>query len=259
LEIWDKKIHQHEFRLRLLLTNSCNKNCSFCLNDFQKKPSKSEPVKFLNTFYAFEIIQSYCLFMKKMNLTPIITFSGGEPGFHPHLKLLCTVAKGYDSIVKVVTNGTALDNGCYVDFWHIGVTEKIDLSGFRDLNIKVQIVVTENITENELLSIVQFYVSQGIQIKLFRDFFSEDKSLDDLIIKMYEKFPKFISSRFTGLQENRGRVCNGCTKKCITLKAMWVFPDGTAYTCPQGNLPLLNEDTWYDSIKTAYYGHLVET
>ena len=38
MSLFNKLIHQDEFRLRILMTDGCNKNCSFCLNDFQKKP-----------------------------------------------------------------------------------------------------------------------------------------------------------------------------------------------------------------------------
>ncbi|MFW6272886.1 MAG: hypothetical protein ACOC2U_03805 [bacterium] len=34
----DKQIHANEFKLRILVTNDCNKSCKFCLNDFQPKP-----------------------------------------------------------------------------------------------------------------------------------------------------------------------------------------------------------------------------
>lgn len=44
-DVFDKRIHQDEFKLRLLLTNACNKNCVFCLNDFQDKPSDEKAVQ----------------------------------------------------------------------------------------------------------------------------------------------------------------------------------------------------------------------
>ena len=38
-ELFDKQIHRNEFKLRLLMINACNRNCGFCLNDFQEKPN----------------------------------------------------------------------------------------------------------------------------------------------------------------------------------------------------------------------------
>ncbi len=51
---------------------------------------------------------------------------------------------------------------------------------------------------------------------------------------MRAKYPgKTIKARYTGIQQNRGIGCTGCTNKCITLKALWLFPNGRTSTCPQ--------------------------
>ena len=112
----DKLIHKDEFRLRVLLTNKCNKDCGFCLNDFQPK----EPVRFAPMIDLIDCIRAYGSFMRYMKKKSIITFSGGEPGLYPGLNTILKNAKYHCDTVKVVTNGLAFfhDRVPYVDKWH---------------------------------------------------------------------------------------------------------------------------------------------
>jgi len=57
MKIFDKQIHKDDFRLRLLVTDGCNKNCHHCLNDFQTRPT--DRIKFLDPTVAKEIIKEY--------------------------------------------------------------------------------------------------------------------------------------------------------------------------------------------------------
>jgi hypothetical protein len=257
--IHDKMIHANEFRLRVLLTNYCNKNCSFCLNDFQAKT----PTKYAPPFDLMDCIRAYGQFMRSIKQESIITFSGGEPGLHPMLNIILASARHHCNIVKVATNGLALDENHlhYVDKWHVhptGPDEKI--IAFKKLTdtICVQIVVTDKMSHEKLLELVTYYIFRNIPVKLFADFYSVDRDkVFDKIREIMVLFPE-VSSRFTGRQINRGPACAGCEKDCVTLKALWYFPDGTASTCPQGARPLYDDDSWDETMDKAYKAHEVK-
>jgi len=251
----DKYIHIDEFRLRILLTNQCNKNCGFCLNDFQLK----QPALFADVYNVIDCLKAYGSFMKDK---AIVTFSGGEPGIYPHLKTCLEHAKRYCKTVKVVTNGAALDQAYvpYVDFWHIGVTEK-DHSIIEFLkyskNIIVQIVVTEQESIGDLAELMEYYYQHGINIKLFSDFNSDRQDyLSNKIGLLRQLFGREnVQTRFTGKQVNRGSACSGCDRKCITLKALWYFPNNASSTCPQGVKEIFNGNDWDSIVREAYEAH----
>ena len=258
MDIFDKQIHKDDFRLRLLVTDGCNKICHHCLNDFQLKPGGR--MNLLSPSKAKKIIKEYCLFTGPKAQ---VEFSGGEPGIYPYLKHLVEYAKTFDAFVKVNTNGMAFRWGIdgLVDCWHVGVTEcscylakKTELVGGS-----VQFVVTTK-SINRIRSIVEFYGGYRIPIKLFVDFFAngeEKKEIESTIAAIINLYPNYgITTRYTGIQENRGILCYGCTRKCITLKALWVFPDGNVSPCPQGELSRRPFDG--NSVKTAMEMHLIK-
>jgi organic radical activating enzyme len=250
----DKHIHQDEFRLRILLTNQCNKDCYFCLNDFQPK----EPPAYANMLNVNDCLRAYGTFMKSIKETSIVTFSGGEPGIYPGLDMILRHAKYYCDVVKVVTNGTALHPlRCkYVDCWHVGVTEQDQrVVDFREhaKDITAQIVVTEKMSMEKLDRLIEYYLNQGVNVKLFTDFFSDSKEMMALALFM-SRFWR-IETRFTGKQINRGAACEGCDKQCVTLKALWVFPDNTSSTCPQRVKEKYDDDSWDETVEKAYYAH----
>lgn len=252
--IFDKQIHKDDFRLRILVTNSCNKDCFHCLNDFQSKGD----ARFLDLDVARRVIQSYCLFMGD---NAQVEISGGEPGIYPHLKEVVKYAKECNATVKLNTNGTALNQGIdeYVDIWHIGVTwdGSLLIDDIKRVNGQVQIVVTSNVMNYYILNAIEYYGYHNVPIKLFVDFFAngeEKKKIEEVIKNVIEWYPEFdIKTRFTGTQENRGGICEGCTRKCITLKALWLFPDGTVSPCPQK--VILPEPFDEYIVKAAFYGH----
>jgi len=230
--MFDKQIHKDDFKLRILVTNGCNKACPNCLNDFQPKGcAYIDPVK------AYEVIRPYCMFMRKKGLTPKVEFSGGEPGSHPFLWDMLIYAKQYGAFTKVNTNGLSLRHSLttnVVDCWHVGVTEcdpKL-LAKIKKVNGQAQYVVTIN-DLGKLPIIIDFY--KEVPIKLFADFNEKGerlKVIKNLILYYADKY-KNIKTRHTGIQENRGKLCRGCKKKCITLKAIWLLPDGSITLCPQ--------------------------
>lgn len=227
--MFDKQIHKNDFRLRLLLTNDCNRNCYHCLNDFQPK----KPVHYLDFTVAKKVIYDYCVFMGRRAK---IEFSGGEPGLHPKFKDMVLYAKQFLPTIKVNTNGTALKYSNLfniVNKWHVGAMYPYRYM-MKSINAQIQIVVTEK-NLAILDAIVSYYGEYRIPIKLFTDFFSNKTSMLQKQIEIVsKKYPNYtIKSRYTGIQENRGKLCSDCNKKCITLKALWVFPDGTVSACPQ--------------------------
>jgi hypothetical protein len=205
--------------------------------------------------------------MKSIKQESIITFSGGEPGLYPTLHLILSSARHHCDIVKVATNGLALDE-CHielVDKWHVHPTTKDEqILEFRKLTRKltdtvcVQIVVTDAMTVNELFDLVKYYRFANIPVKLFADFYSVDRDkVFDKIRAIMVIFPE-VSSRFTGRQINRGVACEGCERDCVTLKALWYFPDGTSSTCPQGQRPKFNDNSWDETMEKAYNAHQVK-
>jgi molybdenum cofactor biosynthesis enzyme MoaA len=261
MKIMNKHIHEDEFRLRILVTNQCDKGCHFCLNDFQPK----EPSLFINPFEAGDCIRAYGEFMrtKPRNEKSIVTFSGGEPGIHGMLGLMLIYAKHYCDVVKVVTNGAALEPKFVpaVDHWHVGVTSVDDkVINFLQYtkNILVQIVVTDQMSLKDLINLIEPYNNHDIKVKLFSDFFSKNQK--DLADKIYAIMNLFedgeVTTRFTGKQINRGYACAGCDKQCVTLKALWLFPDGTSSTCPQGVKEKYDDDSWDETVEKAYNAHM---
>ena len=258
----DFQIHRDEFRLRVLLTNKCNKNCDFCLNDFQPK----EPIKHADPMDLMDCIRAYGQFMKFIGKESIVTFSGGEPGVYPFLELILKTAKGRCDTVKVVTNGYAYhpDLNKFVDKWHIGVTEKEEYlirTAKWMPNTVFQMVVTMDQDPEQLYDLVNYYHREGFLIKLFTDFRVDDPEQEILrgkVIRIAERFEDRICTRFTGVQRNRGDACLGCQQKCVTLKALWYFPDGTSSTCPQGKKKFFDDDTWDETMEKAYKLHKVE-
>jgi molybdenum cofactor biosynthesis enzyme MoaA len=254
----DKLIHKDEFRLRVLLTNQCNKNCSFCLNDFQEKGEQ-----FAAMPDVIDCMRAYGQFMRSIKEPSIVTFSGGEPGLYPFLNMVVTYAIRYCDTVKVVTNGSALYQVVVPKDsikWHVGVTDKNQnvIEYFRNIsqNLSVQIVVTDNMTLETLFDLIDFYHREGIVVKLFVDFFSENKELlKNHIVLAINKFENGICTRFTGNQINRGVACSGCERECVTLKALWYFPNGLSSTCPQGMVEYYDDDSWDETVEKAYYAH----
>jgi len=267
VNIYDKQIHRDEFRLRLLVTDGCNTNCFSCLNDFQEKPSGSP--QFMDSLTAHMAASTYVEFCSNMGINKrLITLSGGEPGLHPNLRDIVLTCHGAPSRVTLNTNGLAYKSfrqtyHSMVDNWHVG-TNRIDLDLIEDLrrtNATVQIVVTKH-NQNIIDHVIGYYADYNLLIKLFMDF-NEDESFRDQFKNIVENaeldYPTQISTRFTGVQENRGKLCDDCTKKCITLKALWVMPTGEVKACPQaeGTFPETKVE-WEQAVKDAYENHLVK-
>ena len=125
-----------------------------------------------------------------------------------------------------------------------------------DVNGQAQLFVThDKIVDVE--KIVKFYGNCDVPIKLFVDVFANGKEKQEIeasILKVIENNPDFtIKTRFVGVQENRGKLCEGCEKKCITLKALWVFPNGTVSPCPQGVIE--PKEFTEDIIESTFKGH----
>jgi len=238
-----------------------------------EKP-KGNP-SFINKDIAGEAIGSYCLFMRERGKQPIVTFSGGEPGIHPYIHNIIREAKGFGAFTKVVTNGTALyltQLKDYVDCWHVSVTGKNEqliefLETNPGYNVQIQHVLVRGhkflgrkyFPLREPFELIKFYGPKKLPIKLWVNFFDSErdkKSTEASIIGLKSLFPDYeIKSRFTGPQENRGEACRGCKLNCVTLKALWVFPNGTASSCPQGVHPGKIVNNWTEVVREAFRVH----
>jgi len=268
-DVFDKMIHRDEFKLRLLLTNSCNKNCVFCLNDFQNKPEKGHPGYFLDSGLALIAITAYHNVAVKLGYRAQVYFSGGEPTLHRDFEYLVRAAKRAGCRVTVNTNGTfephLLNVLREVDCLHFGVYEKsTDMAEkISCLNGSVQCVYSSKDPYVDY-DFVRFYLQYGIPVKVFGDLRENPALYEAFANSLRAKFPsdKDLSFRFIGKQENRGVGCSGCCKNCVTLKAAWVFPDGTITHCPQKPETMLGERphiwAWVDQMNRIEQLHRTE-
>ena len=263
----DKQIHAHDFKLRLLLTNTCNQSCINCLNDFQSRVYGDVKAQFLQPDVAMTFIREYIRFCAGNKIPAQIYLSGGEPTLHPKFEDILDYALSHTGKEKIIinTNGTFSNHlipklkhkSCEV---HFGVY-KMD-SDLRDkieaVNGKIQCIFSRT---NPYLTqeFLEFY--KGFDRKIFCDFFGTDE-----VMKEYELFANQyvncgdIHFRHTGIQENRGDGCTGCSKKCITLKALWVFPDNGVSPCPQLQIPkqfVGHKMSHKDLIENAYKFHKI--
>jgi organic radical activating enzyme len=229
--IIDKHIHEKELKLRILVTNICNKNCSFCLNDFQEKTPPMfvdlEIVKYCIEFYADTFKDKYPL---------QVYFSGGEPTLHNDLIDMMKFAMFAGCRVTLNTNGifseTLEENLVkYSTEIHFGtyIKSKEHAERVKRMNGTIQCIFP--FVDD---SFIEFYLSYGLHVKVFQDFNDYSDKYIYFAQRLTKKFnSNLLSFRHTGIQENRGIGCNECEKKCITLKAIWLFPDGGTSPCPQ--------------------------
>ena len=244
----NKQKHRNEFRLRILLTNKCDKECANCLNDFQDKGED-----FIDPYFAKEHIDSYVSLCKKKSIHPIISLSGGEPGLHKEFAQIYYFAALSGARVQINTNGL-IDTHVYDSYgpdirYHMG-------HGLRNTIVKGQtavIVVSESYSYEETKAFIKIFHDGGMKIKTFADYYSSENFRINvypaMLLKLSEHFK--LNGRHTGVQENRGRGCTGCTKDCVTLKALWLFPDNTSNFCPQ------KQGQSHVTAEKAYYYHLV--
>lgn len=245
---YDDQKHENEVRFRLLITDACNLNCSYCLNDFMNKSQQfhfADLEKFNIVFYSYV---RTCL---KENIKPILTIAGGEPSLHPKLgKFVDSAYKIYLKLniigeINIVTNGSVFNlfnvsldkNKINRINLHLPITKKdktslkILTNNFKNISC-VQTVINENYDSNYLHELVELCDYYKIPLKFFSDFY--DSKSDNVLSQIIEKLKNFnIHTRFTGKQTNRGILCDGCVKKCITLKAVWMDPFNKVYICPQ--------------------------
>jgi organic radical activating enzyme len=240
--IFNKQVHSEEFKLRILVTDGCNYDCKFCLNDFQPKPIIGP--KFLSVIDAKMVIDAYAELVR--NKYPAqVYFSGGEPTIHPELYKMVHQAGLRRCRVTVNTNGSfTKDSSMFqlfqqsVNCTHIsayGKDERLaELAVALGIkNVSIQCVYS-NRTPYVDADFLEFYMKYKLPIKIFGDMRENPRGYEAFASEVKRNYPEYdLSFRFTGVQQNRGQGCIGCNKQCVTLKAAWVFPDGGISFCPQ--------------------------
>ncbi len=279
----DKQIHRDELRLRVLVTDDCNRGCPYCLNDFQAKPDSSFQAKYIDPLVVYQAVESYVQFCEEKGLFPTISISGGEPGMHPRIKQIVDFSRTTHGCLQLNTNGLALkvlpkEQLKKIDSLRVHVHRYSEATMYTLREYRGQAVfVFQDIHYREVshrLALVRqigLYTSHGVPVKVFSDFNgSEDH------YRAYESFVKEIQEsqeshsdcnaeiigRFTGVQENRGPGCDSCDKNCVTLKALWVHPDGRCTACARGGTrhPLTQAylpSEWDTVLRHAYEFHKV--
>lgn len=241
-QVADINKHKNEFRLRILVTNACNRRCKFCLNDFQ---SLNALPRMIDKDLAKEYIRAYGKYMEEKGKKAILNISGGEPGIYKYLAELVTCGLASNVYTIVNTNGMVFQCMDWLILKHnTGKIRVHVLPGQMDnykaltnVPVEIQVVYTDDMSDIEGEELVRYYTDLDLPIKFFVDFYGDSKleaRYVNFIQTMRSKYPdKTIKARYTGIQQNRGIGCEGCTNKCITLKALWLFPNGMANTCPQ--------------------------
>ena len=265
--LFDKQIHRDEFRLRILVTNGCNKKCIYCLNDFQPKPNTVATE--INLSDVKEAVRAYRTIISKYDRKQLISISGGEPGTHKELPNILSIASEPNAKIMLNTNGLAISSfqkSIERNNVHVRVhLEKINhrlLKFIKRNNCRIVYVLTNSQIKEDIERFVDFYAMHNLQIKLYRDFYEKDNNtiqrLLSIIQYLHDKYPRHVLSRFTGIQENRGPGCNDCPNTCLTLKALWIFPDGGASPCPQGRFPVQypkGNKEWLCIMESAFHFH----
>ncbi len=101
VELWKKSIENKvPLKVDIEITNMCNLKCKYCYVDFNK------PIDIKNIDYkkTIELLDE----LKEMG-TLFITITGGEPTLHPHFKDILKHALKNKFYVRILTNGSALD------------------------------------------------------------------------------------------------------------------------------------------------------
>lgn len=258
----DKQIHRNEFKLRLLLTNECNRKCQFCLNDFQDIPNQHNGVEpqYLDSNIAANAMVAYTRMNTKYPWQ--IYFSGGEPTLHKHLPLLIEKGKKLKARLTLNTNGSFIGNKLLTNLFkrhihcnHFGIYHASeDLANLMvHLNATMQCVYSRTVPYVNT-DFLRFYMRYNIPIKIFCDLYDSDtEDYVNFIERLKMEYPEYpFSFRHTGIQENRGPGCTNCDRYCVTLKGAWVFPDGGVSHCPQkcrGEVYYPNSlSDWMDSL-----------
>lgn len=100
-ELWKKSIENKvPLKVDIELTNMCNLKCKYCYVDFNK-PIDIENIDYKKTIEMLDEL-------KEMG-TLFITITGGEPTLHPNFKDILKHALKNKFYVRVLTNGSALD------------------------------------------------------------------------------------------------------------------------------------------------------
>lgn len=90
------------------ITESCNLNCSFCLNASLRKTMAKKGQSFLSLAYITKIAEE----ARKFNA--MVYLIGGEPLIHPHFRELVKIFKKNKILLSTTTNGLLLAE--YADF-----------------------------------------------------------------------------------------------------------------------------------------------
>lgn len=309
-EQYSSSLHKHELKLRLLLTNVCNLNCEFCLNDFQDKPCTTSDILFLDYDIALNTIAEYTNVCKDKQLPIQIYLSGGEPLLHPRI---CDILNYvYENIpeAKLVlcTNGLLLpmmitdwlnniQHGTVqlphllnkIEF-HISVHSNLYIQPIRNVLFALYRYVFTNLDLNIHATIsfvfkqnsIDLYGMNMIDYSTMRDVFVElpdriklkykawmnmhlldNETYVSKFEKLKQMYPELVYRKASPL-ENRGQMCDDCNDHCVTLKALWVFPNGTACPCPNlkytvHNLLTSKQDELSNIVNDSIEQHLTFT
>ena len=262
-EQFHKDLHKNSFKLRILTTNTCNLKCSYCLNDFQPLPRCEQEEKYISPDFVQKVLWAYQNICNRYSIFPEIYFSGGESTIHPaYLDLVDMVAK-LECKKKFVlcTNGLKFQQS---DILHsLGKFTELHISLHRSSTFQDQIehiarllplldsssilqqvvfdaVLVDNLgckfglTGGEIdqaWNRIQDNLFPGdVKFKVWCDYWrTSDPSYMEYYRWFIDEHPWILNRGKDFKPQNRGKFCKGCDNNCVTLKAIWAFPDDSIY------------------------------
>lgn len=144
-------------KVRISLTNCCNRRCFYCHNEGQGHTKESQYLKpgFVKEFCDYCFRGNYRI--KKLNIT------GGEPLLHPQLEeIVAELAKVSDSI-RINTNALLLDKDRIDRLINLGIKEfKIGVDSFWNDDCNE----IKNDNYNHITSVIRYIREKGCSVVL---------------------------------------------------------------------------------------------
>lgn len=214
------------------ITNSCNKNCSFCSISKRKKKEMS-----LSEFKeVIEKIKPYTNY--------IYLHIKGEPLLHSNIKDILEICRVNKIKVNLTTNGTYLNKYKEV-ICDSNIVRQINISLHsykKDDDFKTLFETVDYINKNSKIYLVYRYwilsktnKSNNYQINKLIDYYKLDDNIKD---KIYHKLnikindTLYVNKDYEFIWPSLDNNCHNLTGTCLGLKShIGILSDGTVVPC----------------------------
>lgn len=193
------KVPSH--KIRLVLTNSCNMNCPWCVDAAVRTNTNG-------SFMTLTSVNKAIAFAKENNITEF-TLTGGEPTLHPDIEEIVKLIKANGFRLKMITNYVLSDVVKRMD----GEIDRITISYYgqelpeKNEFLKSQVVLSIILDADRFqkLEDLDYYIdkySDDFEVT-FRTMWSVNDYCHNRQISFLDELDKLESNVI-----NRGRVCN---------------------------------------------------